>query len=861
MHVPVSRRLSSELALDLDINVLPENENENDNDNGNGNGHKNLEVGEGEGEPSGAAGSLDTFEGLDHETLGTLQPGIPSGHVSSQHVMLGERPQQSQSTLALLASQRKRRRVVVGQTPGAVTPGRGNQQQQQQQQTQSQNPTTPGALVASLYGGATPGHAKTPYQAAQTPMPTSLLDAVANKGHRIAALEAEVAALQAKNKEVEDRCNVFGRRAEAAETALDTERVRAASASKVAAEGERGAQALASREAARAEQLAARARDAEARAEAAAELARASKESEARATAEKARAESEAARVAASAATKARQSETDVAASAATLARQVKSEEARQALVSAQAQVDEACADAESARAELAKSEEARSQLEVRLAQAEARAAAAVASAAKAAAATPPVASPPGSLTASEVRRLKAEVEDLRRRAEGADAARERALAAEAKLAQTEDVLSASTANQAAEDGARQELSRWRALVPELVTDHASARTALDGPSALRRVLQSAQDEAATARAAQGEAMASAKASEAALAKAKASVAVAEAAAADAEARRLEAVATAQREVRRAATAAKERDGLERLLKSFEAESRLGTAAVGSDAAAAAASSLASSSTEALRAELEAARADAASAEAARDEQRALASSASKKLAEAEAMLTAGAREMESLAAEAEVLRGRLGRGEYDPAKTKVLHLPTNPLSDAVEARCAALAAEVAELRKNGGGGGGGGVGGGGGGAAAAGEAGGVEAASAAASAAAELEKHKRRYMRAFREQIGLFREACWHLFGYRLTMETQEMQNSDDHRGEGAPHFSVRSMFASDESETLRFRYVDGTETGSPARMEMLSTPYADSDEVNRMWRVYAPCVPALLSNLVIDSWGKFAG
>ncbi|XRB06522.1 mitotic spindle assembly checkpoint protein MAD1 [Pycnococcus provasolii] len=836
--MPVQRRLSSELALQVD--VLPENENENNN----GNGHKNLE---------GAAALTDTFEGLDHE-LGTLQP--PSGHVSSQHVMLGERPQQSQSTLALLASQRKRRRVVVGQTPGAVTPGQGNQHQHQQ--TQSQNPTTPGALVASLYGGATPGHAKTPYQAAQTPMPTSLLDAVANKGHRIAALEAEVAALQAKNKEVEDRCSVFGRRAEAAETALDTERVRAASASKVAAEGERGAQALASREAARAEQLAARARDAEARAEAAAELARASKESEARATAEKARAESEAARVAASAATKARQSETDVAASAATLARQVKSEEARQALVSAQAQVDEACADAESARAELAKSEEARSQLEVRLAQAEARAAAAVASAAKAAAATPPVASPPGSLTASEVRRLKAEVEDLRRRAEGADAARERALAAEAKLAQTEDVLSASTANQAAEDGARQELSRWRALVPELVTDHASARTALDGPSALRRVLQSAQDEAATARAAQGEAMASAKASEAALAKAKASVAVAEAAAADAEARRLEAVATAQREVRRAATAAKERDGLERLLKSFEAESRLGTAAVGSDAAAAAASSLASSSTEALRAELEAARADAASAEAARDEQRALASSASKKLAEAEAMLTAGARETESLAAEAEVLRGRLGRGEYDPAKTKVLHLPTNPLSDAVEARCAALAAEVAELRKNGGGGGG--VGGGGG-AAAAGEAGGVEAASAAASAAAELEKHKRRYMRAFREQIGLFREACWHLFGYRLTMETQEMQNSDDHRGEGAPHFSVRSMFASDESETLRFRYVDGTETGSPARMEMLSTPYADSDEVNRMWRVYAPCVPALLSNLVIDSWGKFAG
>ena len=837
--MPVQRRLSSELQLD----VLPENDNENNNENG----HKNLE-----GEPSGAAALTDTFEGSDHPLI---QP--PSGHVSSQHVMLGERPQQSQSTLALLASQRKRRRVVVGQTPGAVTPGQGNQHQHQQQ-TQSQNPTTPGALVASLYGGATPGHAKTPYQAAQTPMPTSLLDAVANKGHRIAALEAEVAALQAKNKEVEDRCSVFGRRAEAAETALDTERVRAASASKVAAEGERGAQALASREAARAEQLAARARDAEARAEAAAELARASKESEARATAEKARAESEAARVAASAATKARQSETDVAASAATLARQVKSEEARQALVSAQAQVDEACADAESARAELAKSEEARSQLEVRLAQAEARAAAAVASAAKAAAATPPVASPPGSLTASEVRRLKAEVEDLRRRAEGADAARERALAAEAKLAQTEDVLSASTANQAAEDGARQELSRWRALVPELVTDHASARTALDGPSALRRVLQSAQDEAATARAAQGEAMASAKASEAALAKAKASVAVAEAAAADAEARRLEAVATAQREVRRAATAAKERDGLERLLKSFEAESRLGTAAVGSDAAAAAASSLASSSTETLRAELEAARADAASAEAARDEQRALASSASKKLAEAEAMLTAGAREMESLAAEAEVLRGRLGRGEYDPAKTKVLHLPTNPLSDAVEARCAALAAEVAELRKNGGGGGG--VGGGGG-AAAAGEAGGVEAASAAASAAAELEKHKRRYMRAFREQIGLFREACWHLFGYRLTMETQEMQNSDDHRGEGAPHFSVRSMFASDESETLRFRYVDGTETGSPARMEMLSTPYADSDEVNRMWRVYAPCVPALLSNLVIDSWGKFAG
>ena len=111
--------------------------------------------------------------------------------------------------------------------------------------------------------------------------------------------------------------------------------------------------------------------------------------------------------------------------------------------------------------------------------------------------------------------------------------------------------------------------------------------------------------------------------------------------------------------------------------------------------------------------------------------------------------------------------------------------------------------------------------------------------------------------MTVFKQKISTFREACYLIFGFKVDM--------GEDRGTGQPTFTLRSMYATKDDESMVFRVnppkvgATGNETGGT--VELLPTPYTSTDELRRMIDMYVAkwsSVPGFVANLTIELFNK---
>ncbi|KAL4534140.1 hypothetical protein Ndes2437B_g03434 [Nannochloris sp. 'desiccata'] len=253
-------------------------------------------------------------------------------------------------------------------------------------------------------------------------------------------------------------------------------------------------------------------------------------------------------------------------------------------------------------------------------------------------------------------------------------------------------------------------------------------------------------------------------------------------------------------------------------------------------------------------------------------------SPAQRRIAELEATVEALHGHMKSLEAElgagsvaaagsadVELLQERVGRGEYNPETTKVLHFKGNPEAElfraAKEARIAELESENEALRQSvqrveaaaatpGGGGGSSTPGG----AAVPTASGGLRVAQLEGEAnllrrrLAESQKTSDRLQQVFTKQIATFRDAIKGLFGYSVEM------TSDPAAKEIRAHFILRPQHADEAGSELAFKMLrDG-------RIAFVKTEYSTrrlAREVETFIERYRS-VPAFTANLTMENFQR---
>eukprot|EP00887_Chlorella_sp_A99_P005609 scaffold1.g5609.t1 len=379
---------------------------------------------------------------------------------------------------------------------------------------------------------------------------------------------------------------------------------------------------------------------------------------------------------------------------------------------------------------------------------------------------------------------LAAEARRLKEQELNVHVLREQLKATEARCRRAEEMLPAAAELQGQVAELEAQLSRWR-LILGGTADCTSPEEVLH----LLSGLQARQLLAAAAAGERADAEAALRAEAAAAAEARAA---AEASAAAAAGRADEATAGRARAERKLALLAKERDGLKAILASYDEEY------LNQQQGEAEAESLElgpqqrrivelEAQVSALHDHVAALEGDAAARAAAAACGAASAGDAAARAAAAEARAAALEAEADNLGRQVALLQERLGRGEYNPATTRVLHLKHNPETEVqrelrdtrvaeLEAENGALRSTLAALeaaaavqqqeRQEG--------------AAPAAPAGGsMRLAQLEGEAAllrrrvAELQKGAERLQQVFNKQITLFREAVFLLFGYRVEMAT----------------------------------------------------------------------------------------
>ncbi|KAK9800790.1 hypothetical protein WJX73_003823 [Symbiochloris irregularis] len=208
--------------------------------------------------------------------------------------------------------------------------------------------------------------------------------------------------------------------------------------------------------------------------------------------------------------------------------------------------------------------------------------------------------------------------------------------------------------------------------------------------------------------------------------------------------------------------------------------------------------------------------------------------------------------EADSLASQVAELQERVGKGEYNPETTRVVHMIHNPETEAhaqaqadkiagLEAHNAALQQELQKLEEASGTGRG---------------EGGNDAAVARSVAVLEaqgallqlkvndLEKRNKRLTEVFTKQVAAFREACFRLFGYRLDMNMQP--------GGHVSIITLKPQHASRKSEELVFQQKGGAE-GS---LELVGNEYV-SRKLAKEAETYIhrfKSIPAFTANLTME-------
>lgn len=426
-----------------------------------------------------------------------------------------------------------------------------------------------------------------------------------------------------------------------------------------------------------------------------------------------------------------------------------------------------------------------------------------------------------------------AEVKTLRRKAEFAATAEERAMAAEARALRAEASIIDTTSMQSRLSQLEYLESDWASVVSRVSN--------VKLPSDLVQRLVTLEKRLTAQAGDQGKMMSD-------LAHAQANESTASRRAAEAEekcdkARRsaseaIEALARAERQV---AALRSETEGLNRMLKSYEDENN----------AAAAAANKSSSKVDVANKKLEKAltrtktRISELEAEIAKLKEEA-ASKEAETATPMEADNNADGADAEkdliiaTLQRERDELQERLTRGEFDPKTTKVLHFKVNPVS---MASASALEKEVESLRS---------------------EASGLreameklkEGKSSSASDAdmavlkrkvEDLQKKEQRLLTMFKRKISVFRGACHKIFGYKI-----DFTEGND----GQAIFTITSDYAAKPTDSFAFQYDEKAEAVS-----IKSTPFIETPEQKRSVETFVArlgSIPAFVANHTIEAFNQ---
>ena len=424
-----------------------------------------------------------------------------------------------------------------------------------------------------------------------------------------------------------------------------------------------------------------------------------------------------------------------------------------------------------------------------------------------------------------------AEAKTLRRKAEFAATAEERAMAAEARALRAEASIIDTTSMQ----------SRLSQL-EYLETDWASVVSRVSNvklPSDLVQRLVTLEKRLTAQAGDQGKMMSD-------LAHAQANESTASRRAAEAEEKcdkaqrsaseAIEALARAERQV---AALRSETEGLNRMLKSYEDENNAAAAAANKSSSKVDVTNKklekALTRTKTRVSELEAEIAKLKEEAASKEAETATPMEADNDGADAEKDLT-----IATLQRERDELQERLTRGEFDPKTTKVLHFKVNPVS---MASASALEKEVESLRS---------------------EASGLreameklkEGKSSSASDAdmavlkrkvEDLQKKEQRLLTMFKRKISVFRGACHKIFGYKI-----DFTEGND----GQAIFTITSDYAAKPTDSFAFQYDEKAEA-----VTIKSTPFIETPEQKRSVETFVSrlgSIPAFVANHTIEAFNQ---
>eukprot|EP00873_Tetraselmis_striata_P016155 jgi/Tetstr1/436419/TSEL_025249.t1 len=455
-----------------------------------------------------------------------------------------------------------------------------------------------------------------------------------------------------------------------------------------------------------------------------------------------------------------------------------------------------------------------------------------------------------------------AQVKVLRQHVANIDLLREQLASEEARCRRLQEQLDSRGDAQLSLAEAQSTLALWQSAAASLGAD---CRAPQDLPLKVAEM----QREALRAAEAQGAAALEERRLTLKVREAESALAVAASKEAAAAARTEGAEVRLARERRRAELLERERDGLKRIVASYDAEREQAAAEGQAADPQALRVKEAEDMVEVLRDQVSALEASLAAQTGAEGHAQSAKLALETRLAESQRAVARLEAEAVQLGAEVSLLNERLGRGEFNKSKTKVLHFIANPEAAALqEAEAAALlgvtaerdalAAQVTELQ-------------------AALQAAGSAPAAAAALApgaatdaprrqavleaevvvlkrqVAEVEKRELRLKEVFRERIQAFREACYQLFGYRVDMTSEASS-----RGAGtgaATSFVLKPAKADSKEDQLLFRF---SQAGG---MEMLDTPFTShpsrQQEVQTFIHKFRS-IPAFTANLTMELFQK---
>lgn len=211
-----------------------------------------------------------------------------------------------------------------------------------------------------------------------------------------------------------------------------------------------------------------------------------------------------------------------------------------------------------------------------------------------------------------------------------------------------------------------------------------------------------------------------------------------------------------------------------------------------------------------------------------------------KRIYELEALVVDLQKEGDLLRSELAKAEMRLGRGDYDPLSTKVVHMVENL---DINSEKQVLILEIQSLRekldilqkKNT-------------------SSGTADTVSAEVSLLWEqvnsLEKRETRYKKVFAEKISVFRQACCLLFGYMVQMSEEQHLST----GMTVTLFTLQSIYAQSDEEKLEFQFESN-------QMNLVANEYTSSPEITRMVDVYLQkfkSIPAFTANLTSELFSK---